>query len=338
MRVSIIRVSSVRSSPAVSKRPSSRRLPPGALARATAVGHGQRRLRVLRQALDRGELVGGELGVHLPELAEREDRETVDPAPVRLRQTQQRTGARRIPEGQRRRGLGERAHDGVEVHQELLVVGIVERVGRPVAESPARGGVPDGFGQCLQGVPPEADVVPLVAEEIGELGRADPAKPAADRAPLAQLDGERRVDELAGAAGADLVAAARDLPVTPGGHPCVAGSSLGERPVAKRQLRGNQPTVLGDDGWRRVGRRSGELAIPQVAKVSRVAPDPGVRGRIQRRGLHAIDEGRIGDAPLQETLDLGQERPAPCQHFTKPVLSTLRHRSRLGGDDGDLEI
>src|SRR5262249_44447340 len=113
------------------------------------------------------------------------------------------------------------AEDRRDVFAEELVVRVVERVGRPVAEELARRGGAEDAPERLEGRAPETRVLRVVAEVLHELQCREAAEPAADRASLRELHDDGAVKRRLVCGAGELQVAASDVSVAPRADPVV---------------------------------------------------------------------------------------------------------------------
>ena len=294
---------------------------------------GLRRLLVLRDALDPEQFFRREALVDPVQRVERDDREPVDGRTHRAGQPQQAAGPLDVLLPLGGRGLRALPEHVVEVGEEVLVVGVVQRVGGPVEEA-VLDRRPVELAEHLQALPPQGGVLRGVRPGELELRRGHPAEPAADRAALGQLDGGRRVHDLLGPLPAELPDTAVDHPVPPCFQPGVGGDDIGpqpgpvvdlllhEHPVA--QHRGRH--LGGAAGPDQAGGLGGEFGVDEREYVG--------RGELHAQGcqrrLRVTGEGllvlRIHGPSLQEALHVRDVADVVRRHIRQVAQQCVIRR------------
>ena len=150
---------------------------------------------VLGHKLNTHEFVSREFLMHLVEYLQVHNRETVGHTAILVEEGHHPTGQVDILERRGRCRLRQEAGDVVVILDELVVIGIVHRVGRPIAES-GLGCLTKAVDHCPQHATPKLrDLLGIRLVALIFLGR-NAAEPAANRAPVRELVGHNRMGNI----------------------------------------------------------------------------------------------------------------------------------------------
>ena len=267
---------------------------------------GDRRVRKLGEQVGVEELLGSELRVDEVALLLAEEREAVAVEVGLLPPAQELARAVEVSRGRGGRRLRNTAELVVEVGEEELVVGVVQRFGRTVADA-GRGRIADEVSHAYERVPPELGVCVRVTEHSLEAFGRERAEGTPDRAAQRQLEHQGDVRHELGVV-RHRASASSYLPVAPvpqawvvEGEVTVDAHAMGEEAFLE--------VAVPHEGLRQLAVVAfGEPAQQHERCGARVDVEPRRREGACRVGKVRVMELMVESPAFEESLERGHRR------------------------------